>query len=347
MHSIAVMENALIKESENPTPPAKQAFHTKQLSLFQDFLCNSPDERLSLSNTIELWDAVPKYYITKRSQEDLRKNGFLPTVERKFVFRKNEMIVTLRPARLTVDGKDKEFYPSAREELVEDVLRKLACGVGNGYLDGNRSGVSFTLHQLRKELSEQGHTFSYYQVVESLKILRRTSVQISSPDGNSFYETSPLTMLTAVTREDLNNNPESRWYVDFSALVTEGIQRIKYRQYNYGLMMRLKGQLTRYLHKRLSHNFTQASLLSPYTITLSSVARDSGLLDCKKANDNKRKLEESLGELIKEKILMRYETEVFRGSRNAIVDAKYDLFPDHDFISETKRSNKRLSMVEG
>jgi len=223
----------------------------------------------------------------------------------------------------------------------------LACNLGNGYLDGDRSGVSFTLHQLRKELSEQGHTFSYYQVIESLKILRRTSVEISSPDGKSFYETSPLTTLASVTREDLDNNPDSRWYVDFSALVTEGIQRMKYRQYNYGLMMRLKGQLTRYLHKRLSHNFTQASLLSPYTITLSSIARDSGLLDCKKANDNKRKLEESLEELIKERVLMRYDTEVFRGYRNAIVDAKYDLFPDHDFISETKRSNKRLAMVEG
>ena len=335
-----------VNSDQNPIPPAKQAFQVKQLSLFQDFLCNSQDERSSLSNTIELWDAVPKYYISKRAQEDLRKDGFLPTIEKKFVFRKTEMTVTLRPARLTIDGKDKEFYPSAREELVEDVLRKIACNAGSGYLDGERSGVSFTLHQVRKELSEQGRTFSYYEVVESLKILRRSSLSISSADGKSFYETSPLTALAAVSREELNANPESRWYVDFSALVTEGIKQIKYRQYNYGLMMSLKGQLTRYLHKRLSHNFTQASLLSPYTMTLSSVARDSGLLDCKKMNDNKRKFEGSLGELIKENVLMRYETEETRGPRNAIVDIKYDLFPDHDFVSETKRSNKRLSIIE-
>jgi hypothetical protein len=332
---------------QEPVPPVKQAFHAKQLSLFQDFLCNSPDERSSLSNTIELWDAVPKYYISKRAQEDLREGGFLPTIEKKFVFKKTEMTVTLLPARLMVDGKAKEFFPSAREELVEDVLRKIACNAGSGYLDGDRSGVSFTLHQLRKELSEQGHTFSYYQVVESLKILRRSSLSISSADGKSFYETSPLTTLAAVSREDLNANPESRWYADFSALVTEGIKQIKYRQYNYGLMMSLKGQLTRYLHKRLSHNFTQASLLYSYTVTLSSVARDSGLLDRKKISDNKRKFEESLDELIKEKVLMRYETEETRGPRNSIVDIKYDLFPDHDFISEAKRSNKRLSIVAG
>ena len=336
----------MVDREKKNDPPKKESFTSRQLCLFQDFLFNTPEERNSLSNTIELWDAVPKYYISKHSQNKLRKNGFLPTIEKNFVFRGQNLSVKVRPGRITVDGKDKEFYPGVREELVEDALRKMACNPGHGFFDNQRSGVSFTLHQLRKELCEQGHTFSYSQVIDSLKILTRSTVEITSKDGKSMYETSPLTSLAAVSKEDKKNNPAARWYVDFSLLVTQAIKKIEYRQYNYNLTMGLKGQLSRYLHKRISHNFIQASLLTPYTITMSSLSRDSGLLDCKRANDNKRKLEAALHELIEANVLMRYESDETRGERSSLDDIKYSLYPDHDFVAEQKRSNKRLKFAQ-
>src|SRR5204863_6738817 len=48
-------------------------------------------------------------------------------------------------------AKEKEFYPTYREELIEEALRKIACDNLNGiYLD-NAAGVQFTLYELKKE----------------------------------------------------------------------------------------------------------------------------------------------------------------------------------------------------
>ena len=333
----------MTQEKKTVLPPSKKAFVAKQLNLFQDFLCNTPAEQNQLSNTIELWDAVPKYYINRRRQEKLRQKGLLPTATRDFIFKGQHLTVKIRPARITVDSQDREFYPAAREELVEDALRKLACNPGNGYMENDRSGVSFTLYQLRKELKKRGHTLSYYEVTEALDILSSSTIEISPLNGKALYKTSPLTSLVGVSKDDLKTNPQSRWYADFSILVTEGIKQIKYRQYNYGLMMSHKGQLARYLHKRLAHNYVQASLLCPFTITMQGVARDSGLLEYKKENDNRRKLENSFQELITVKILMRYETEEIRGQRQSLVDLKYNLYPSVEFINDVKRANKRLT----
>lgn len=335
----------MTQQKKKVLPPSKKAFEAKQLNLFQDFLCNTPAEQKQLSNTIELWDAVPKYYINRRRQEKLREKGLLPTATRDFIFKGQHLTVKIRPARITMDdhNQDKEFYPAAREELVEDALRKLACNPGNGYMENDRSGVSFSLHQLREELKKRGHTLSFYEVVESLKILVNSTIEITPLNGRALYTTSPLTSLIGVSKDDLKTDPQSRWYVNFSTLVTEGIKQIKYRQYNYGLMMSHKGQLARYLHKRLAHNYVQASLLHPFTITMQGIARDSGLLECKRENDNRRKLENSFQELITAKILMRYETEEIRGQRQALVDLKYNLYPSMEFVNDAKRANKRLT----
>ena len=64
------------------------------------------------------------------------------------------------------DGTGQAIYPGAREELVERAIRKLAVQqvVNTGLHTVPQSGaqiirVSFTLYQLRKELTSQGHGF--------------------------------------------------------------------------------------------------------------------------------------------------------------------------------------------
>jgi len=334
----------MTKEKKKVLPPSEKAFVAKQLNLFQDFLCN-PAEQDQLSNTIELWDAVPKYFINRRRQEKLRKEGFLPSATRDFVFKGQHLTVKIRPARITVDNQDKEFYPTAREELVEDALRKLACNPGNGYIEKDRSGVSFSLYQLREELKKRGHTLSYYEVVESLKILVNSTIEITPLNDKALYITSPLTSLIGVSRNDLEADPKSRWYADFSSLVTEGIKQIQYRQYNYSKMMSLKSQLGRYLHKRLAHNYVQASLLHPYTITMQGIARDSGLLECARKIDNKIWLEKALEELKINEIISCYESEKMRGQRNSLEDIKYKIFPHQNFTAEMKKANKKRKLI--
>ena len=335
---------AKIKEKKD-MPPIETAFKGRQLDLFQDFLCNTSAERERLSNTIELWDAVPKYHINRRRQGKLRKDGFLPIAKKNFVYRGKEMTVSIIPALINVNGQSKAFYPAAREELVEDALRKLACQPSQGYFDNNRSGVMFTLHQLRNELKKNGHTLSYYEVVEALEILSLTNIKIAPLNGKSIYVTSPLTSLLGVSKNDLKNDPSSKWYADFSILVTEGIKLIKYRQYDYALSMSLKSQLARYLHKRICHNYVQASMLNPYSITMQGIARDSGLLECTRAKNNRKMLENALDELKENEIIIYYEGEEIRGKRNALEDVRYKISPHPNFIAQVKRANKRLSLA--
>ena len=70
------------------------------------------------------------------------------------------------------------------------------------------------------------------------------------------------------------------------ALISKSVNELTYRQFNYGVLMSLPTQLARWLHKRLSHNYINASHLDSYDILFSSIQRDSGLLTYKRTRDN-------------------------------------------------------------
>jgi hypothetical protein len=115
----------------------------RQLSLFQTFL--SDEERYS--NTIELYDAVPKYFSNHKIMASMRKSGqYLPILKREFVHKGDTYLLYVRPARLMYpNGEEMEYYPGPREELIEEALRKIACDRLRGvYLDDG-AGVQFTL----------------------------------------------------------------------------------------------------------------------------------------------------------------------------------------------------------
>jgi hypothetical protein len=106
----------------------------RQLSLFQTFL--SDEERYS--NTIELYDAVPKYFSNHKIMASMREGGkYLPVLKREFEHKSDTYILHVRPARLLYpNGAEMEHYPSPREELVEEALRKIASDRVKGvYLD--------------------------------------------------------------------------------------------------------------------------------------------------------------------------------------------------------------------
>jgi hypothetical protein len=56
----------------------------KQLSLFQTFLPETDDK---YSNTIDLYDAVPKYFPTKHMAGRRESGKYLPILEREFEHR--------------------------------------------------------------------------------------------------------------------------------------------------------------------------------------------------------------------------------------------------------------------
>ena len=326
--------------------PADSAFTGTQLSLFQTFLCNTENERDGLSNTIELWDSIPKYAISQQAMNKMRTHdGYLPRLEKDFTYRNSSYKVKISAAIIdTGEEGPKAFYPSANEEIIEDALRKIASDQYKGFFDKPtfKSGVLFSINMLRQELKKRGHARSYREIVRSLNILAGSHIEIMSSDETGIAKSNYLPGLAGVSRKKLSSDPKAKWVAHFHPLVPESIDALSYRQYNYHVMMSHSTQLARWLHKRLSHNYVHASYTTPYSALLSTVRRDSGLLEYSRTNDIVRKFEEALQDLTKHEVLLDFEKEDRRGERNKIIDVKYLFIPNPHFVKDVKAANKEL-----
>ena len=82
-----------------------------QLTLFGEFL--PPSARDGYSNTIELYDAIPKYFSSKKRMAEMRRDGiFLKSLKRRFRHRDEYYDLIIKPARLMdKEGTEKECLP--------------------------------------------------------------------------------------------------------------------------------------------------------------------------------------------------------------------------------------------
>lgn len=343
-----------VKKTKAFMPPKEADFQNKQLDLFRAFLCNGEHERDRLSNTFDLWDSVPRYSISRQSMDKMRKAGSFPQLmDITFHYRGRQLKAIIQPSWIQEeDGKVTGYYPSANEELVEDALRKIAAEQNHGYFDkpNNRSGVVFTLHMLREELKKRGHTRSYQEIILSLRILARSTIEIATTDGKDgegFTINPYFSGLSAVSRARLVDDPDAKWIVQFHPLVTQAIDALTYRQFNYAQMMGHHTQLARWLHKQLSLKFTFASLMHSFEMRFSTIKRDSALLEgYKQQRQAIVKLDAAFEELKASGVLMFFKKEEVRGTRSKLEDVIYTLTASRDFIAQIKAANKRQSMAE-
>ena len=341
------------KETDNAKVlpiPAEPEFVNQQLRLFQTFLSNNDEQQNRLSNAIDLWDSVPRYCVSRQAMTKARINGqFLKKYRTEFQHRGRSYICTISPARITdLDGVEREFYPSANEELVEDALRKIATEQRAGYFDRShyRSGVLFTLHALRQEMARRGHARSYQEIVQSLNILSHCTVEIQpQADGEATIVSACLSSLAAVSRKRLKDDPSAKWAVQFHPLVTAAIDEVTHRQFNYHLMMGHTSQLTRWLHKQLVLKFTFADSFKPFAMRYSTIKRDSGLLAGygrdRAAIEN---LTKSFAELEERGVIASFTKTAETGMRKKLLDVVFNVRPSLEFVREAKAANKRQQL---
>lgn len=175
-------------------------------------------------------------------------------------------------------GSSVPNFPSANEELIEDVLRKIAADQNNGYYDPKerRSGVVFTLHMVRKELEKRGHGRTYAEINLSLEIMSSAVIQTTTADGKEGEFTSKslyLNNLFRVSKGKLAEDPAAKWFVDFHPFASRALDELTYRQFDYARLMSHKSQLARWLNKVLSLKYLNASFLYPFEIRLSTIMR--------------------------------------------------------------------------
>lgn len=323
-----------------------QESYPKQLSFFQYILLEDKE----YSNTIELYDAIPKYYPSPKKMASLRTGGsYLKVLERTFKHRGEEYSLELTPARIKKeDSTEVEYYPTIREHIIEEALRKLAIDPQCGrYFDG-KMGVRFTLYQLQNELKRMKHSIKYPSLIEALKIANKTSIIVSKKANNKSVSVSStlFPILTLSTRDDWVINPKSTYcYVQFHPLVTQSIQSLSYRQFDYNIYMSFKKLLSRWLHRRICHNYTQAKFTNFYSIKTSTIVRDSGLISNEyPIRKQIKEVEDALEEMKEKGIVYSYKTNKEFIGRN-IIEAIHDIYPSLNFVNDTVSANKKQRYI--
>lgn len=340
------MQKAII-----PRKKKESDFENPQIDLFTTLLYNLPQERDNLSNTIDFWDTLCRYSISVSDMHTIRTHdGYLPPYETEFKYNGENYKIKITPALIKdIDGVTRAYYPSASEELVEDTLRRLACEANQGFYSQEKAvaGVVFTIFQIREELKKRKKSRSHQEVLKSLDILSKSHIEISLANGKGVTKSNYLSSLSSVSRQDYLTDPNAKWVAHFHPLVAQSIKALTYRQFNFDKMMMQKSQLSRWLHKKLSHTYTNAALDSPYSILFSTIQNESKLLERKRQGDNFKKLEESFEELKENRVITnairereKYQKGGGRG-RPIIQDILYKIYPHPLFIKEVKAANKR------
>lgn len=300
----------------------------EQLTLFELL---SPEDK-KYSNTIELYDFIPKY--VWGSVERIQ-GTFLLSLERDFECRGTSYKATIRPARLKdKNGVEKDYFPGKREELVEDALRKLVCD-GQGLFLDDEVGVLFTLGKLQEELSNMGHTYNKDEIKEALFICSRTGLDVCTIDGKAIVTANIFTTLGLTTRDDWKENTkEAKCFVRFNPLVTTGIKNKAFRQIDYGTTMKYKSYIARQIHKRLSHHYTQASVTEKYQILLSTIVRDFGLTAYGQLRDNLREVKKALDEMSVKTVIVEENGQ--KTKKEIGIIAEYTIEKRFDFRDKRK-----------
>jgi hypothetical protein len=343
-------------KKKSPVPPKLEDFSSRQMDLFRGLLCNTNTERDSLSNVFDLWDSIPRYMVSRQQQDKWRKTGTFPLLhEVPFHYRGRELNATIQPAAVKGrDGVIRTYFPSANEELIEDVLRKIAADQNNGYYDPKerRSGVVFTLHIVRKELEKRGHGRTYKEINLSLEIMARSVIITGMADGkegeftsNSLY----LNNLFRVSKGRLAEDPKAKWFADFHPFASRALDELTYRQFNYARLMSHKSQLARWLNKVLSLKYLNASFLHPFEMRFSTIMRDSGLLNgyavLRLAVAAVDAAFEELQTCQPPLLGGKPEKKLVEGKRGKILDVVYTLHPSREFMTEVKAASKRQSLA--
>ncbi len=322
--------------------PPSLLIKSPQYDLFSEFVTN---DRESVSNTIEVWDSIPKYFFTPKQVEKLRtKEGLAEPFEWSYDYNQSSCTVEIQPSLIKQkNGKYKAYFPSVTEELVEEALKKILTDQRYGIHDPNNreTWVRFTLRMIQKELTKRGKSRDIKEIKHAIDVMSSCIITLYK-EGKEVWKGSILQDLVTVDRNEYLEDRNAQHAARLPLFISHAINSLEYRQYNYDRLMGCDQQLTRWLYKQLIHRFRQASLMNNYHFMYSRLERDSGLLRQKKVSDNRRKILMSLDELISREVLMNYDVDIRKQGRK-IIDVKYTLQTSSSFNSEQKAANKRSS----
>lgn len=328
----------------------------KQLDLFTELNLVAGADHTS---TIELFDAIPKYLFSTQGAD------VTAPILKEFVFRKEIWKLSLTPATFSNTAQDglRSRFPGPREEIVEQVLRKMASENLDNLRETEVAGggkiirLVTTLSNIRRRLAEAGHGYKLSEVDEALTVMDGARIDLT---GRLKIKTSGIIRRETVAHPSDSTGERTAVSITFHPLFYNALANGEYRLLKYDRLMRLKMPLSRWLYGRIMHNFSQArrgGAMSgmPYNIALSFMLQGTAMRRYPNLRDNKKQVCESLAELKKEGILdqlrpytedIRYAPQKGRG-RPQIMDVVWDLYVSDPVAEEIIEINTRLKKGGG
>lgn len=311
------------------------------MELFTQFIANDLDQ---VSNSVEIWESIPKYFFTPRQIEKLRTaDGLAKPYTWQYSYNGVPCAVKIQPALIEQeDGTYKAFFPGITEELVEEALKKILSNQQYGIHDPQNieTWVRFTLSMVQKELRARKKTRSRSEIKHAIEVMSSCILTFSS-EKKEVWKGSILQDLVTVGREEYLADVDAHHVARLPLFISRAINHLEYRQFNYDRLMGCKEQLSRWLYKRLINRFKQASFMNDYHFMYSDL-KDSALLQQGKESDNRRKVASALQELKERSVLIGFKQDEKKNGRKTI-DVKYTVYPSPEFVKEQKAANKRQS----
>jgi len=312
----------------------------KQLTLFE-FL---EEKDMHLSNTIDIWDLLPRFSkISGKKEGKLKKVKFYPVI--KVGDHNLEFELSITPALIEdKNGKLVPRYPGTREKVVELGIRKLAFSGYGQYMDG-QMGVLFTLNDLHKLLKGFNRGYKISDLRDAIEILRKSTLEIKCLNRNFFPDItlSYINDTYIQTKQAFNAKiNSSKCFVVFNSMVTDSINQKTLRAYNMKKCMGYRYDLAEYIHVRIIRNFKQAQYNDPkngvFSISQETLERDSGMTIYKNSRDNKAQVIKALEKMKSSETIDKYSFKDKKEGRKKI-GVTYYLKLSNSFCEEILSAN--------
>lgn len=299
------------------------------------------------SNTLEIYDLAGKFLYDKTNKYLSSASAEETEFTRLTNYKDMELRISVTAANIerVKNGSTQRVFvfPGAREEIIEDVLRKLATErraeayeAATGSKVGTKFvGITFTLYEIFEELRRVGKSYSYSEIKEALHIMNRSILSIQSID-KSIDLSAPFFPIMAIAER--RNNKDTRSFVCFHPMVTDVIMSLKFRRYNYAKALEFSRHYTRLTYKRLCHRWVQASPGKPYTILLSTLIK--AMKDpYPNTYQDKALFKAVMEDLVNDDVLERYEM-VPKKEGKKTVDWRFELYASNTFAKQVAANNK-------
>ncbi|NUB11520.1 hypothetical protein GAY28_01625 [Azospirillum brasilense] len=326
------------------------------------------------SHYVEMYDLAPRFLLY--ANEEARADG---SVVKNFIHRGAEYELSMLPARVRIedlsvrqlrlyrerqekrDGEDVAkprkakpkgdtvaLFPGEREQLVEEVVRRLAVQRGRTSLESNGLlKVVFTLREAEREMRRINHTFNTDEIREALNILKGAEVKIQGASGKPWFM-NPISDL-GFSEPGQSRDEDAETFVVFNGVLTEAIAQLRFRQVNYDRLMSIKDPFSRWIYKRLALSDSNED----FVLRATEFARDSGFGQWAQWRDAVRRISSAVNKLVAPDILE--DVEIIRETQGKrIVDEIYVMKPTKAFVHEIQASRaaqeenlRRLAAVAG